>query len=576
MDPFGLVVHDQESFLHKVVSSGTEQGIFTRDRADEIIRVSVAMSNKYVLQKGIDFRSQEELAEVQTVVLKLVGIGLEMKSEGRVEEAIKLLMDHSPVDLFRLAYTRVDKLRHRWKLLLQDHKIQILVSPEEYQCLTDLSCQRLSEMSIFTETELDTISALTLEDQLFSGLDILEYYESEVEKYEFTLRLRQILPFDLLNRSQSVRGENLAEVDSTREAFVNTLIISGCVEAQDPVAVSMADIRRFLVDFDTADAFEVMPAEVENMVVDLVDELGEGLDDSEATLLTREIINLAQRLVETIMNEWDTIDSPDDTIFFKRWCRMAIISDLPDPVSRILSSDEMVDEFDLDILEEQITRRPESDALELIGKLPWNRLLPDRIIRLFQDLSLYQSALAQSARIEGFNAAELVDLVEILSPEATETLLPDLERSFHDADFTLEDLEIIGGLPQKEIGTLLMAAKPPVDLSPDQLINEFADGTDRARRTLLLSCLGSESFPDFFQEAWLTSRDFVKKVVRGLSPSEVAQFVESAAGGEKPKILKSKEKDPEPRFSSQELNSFVSSLPKTKKKAVVAHFNNLD
>ena len=55
MDSFGLVVHDAQNFLAKTVQYGLEQGIFTRDRADEIIRISVAMANKYVLHKEVDF-----------------------------------------------------------------------------------------------------------------------------------------------------------------------------------------------------------------------------------------------------------------------------------------------------------------------------------------------------------------------------------------------------------------------------------------------------------------------------------------------------------------------------------------
>ena len=75
MDSFGLVVHDPQSFLAKTVNYGMDEGIFTRDRADEIIRISVAMANKYVLHKEVDFRSTEELAKVQETILKLVETG---------------------------------------------------------------------------------------------------------------------------------------------------------------------------------------------------------------------------------------------------------------------------------------------------------------------------------------------------------------------------------------------------------------------------------------------------------------------------------------------------------------------
>ena len=239
MHAMGLVVHDDQTFMTKVVDTGIEQGIFTRDRADEIIRISVAMANKYVLQKEIDFRSTEELAKVQETILKLVGVGLEIKSKGSVEEGVMLLMDASPVDLFRLAYTRIEKLRQRWKLLLLDHRIDILVSSKDYECLDELSCQRLAEMSVFSENEIYTIESLTLDDELFATVGMVEYYEQDLERYEFLLRLKDILPFALLNKSPNVTAGSLSEVDSIREALINTVVISAYGDVADPVAVSM-------------------------------------------------------------------------------------------------------------------------------------------------------------------------------------------------------------------------------------------------------------------------------------------------------------------------------------------------
>ena len=113
-----------------MVRRGTEDGILTRDRGDEILRISVAMANKYVLQKEIDFRSEDELSRVQASILKLVGIGLEIKSRGAIDEAVRILMETSPVELFRLAHTRIENLRMRWKKLLLNHNIQIMVSSE--------------------------------------------------------------------------------------------------------------------------------------------------------------------------------------------------------------------------------------------------------------------------------------------------------------------------------------------------------------------------------------------------------------------------------------------------------------
>ncbi|MBI5248314.1 MAG: hypothetical protein HY912_02365, partial [Desulfomonile tiedjei] len=447
MDSLGLVIHDEQTFLLKVVNEGMEQGIFTRDRADEIIRVSVAMANKYVVQKEVDFRSTDELAKVQETVLKLIGVGLEIKSKRDTDAALSMLMEASPVELFRLAYTRVEKLRHRWNKLLQDHKIQILVSMDEYECLSDLTCQRLANMSIFSETEVHTISSLTLPDELFSTLGLVEYYEAELERYEFILRLKAILPFRLLNRSPNVQAENLSEVDSVREALINTLVISAYTEAPDPVAVTMEDVRRFLDAIDVTEASELFPEDIENAVLDVIQELGEDLDEQEGSLLAKEVIRTSQKLLEEIVSEWETINSPSESTFFKRWCRLVMLSGAPDPLYRILSQREMMDEFDFEMLLSQMMSLPEDRVPGIIERLPWNRMIPDQVIRLFHSLEQYQEGMAVQVELEGFTAAELIDLLEGLTPQALHKLVPALKKPFTDAEFTLEDLEILAGLP---------------------------------------------------------------------------------------------------------------------------------
>jgi hypothetical protein len=424
MDSMALVVHDEQTFLARVVSEGSEQGIFTRDRADEIIRISVAMANKYVLQKEVDFRSVEELAKVQETVLKLIGVGLEIKSKGDVDEGIRSLVGASPVELFRLAYTRIEKLRRSWGMLLLDHRVEILVSAEEYQSLTELAYQRLAEMSVFTESEIHTIESLKLEDELFSTLGLVEYYESELERYEFILKLRKILPFGLLNKSRSVIAENLSEVDSLREALVHTLIVSGCVGSPDPIAVTMQDVRKFLDALNLDDAEDLFPEDLEDVVLDLIQELAEGLEEKEASLLTKEIIRIAQGLVETIVGERDTIYSTSEGTFFKRWCRLVILSDAPDQISRILEGAEGLDEFDFEILLDHLGSTREEEALRIIERFQWTRLSPGQIIRVFHDLHSYDELLACRVVLEDFTPLELLELLESVPPEALDHAHP--------------------------------------------------------------------------------------------------------------------------------------------------------
>jgi hypothetical protein len=574
MDSLGLVVHDEQTFLTKVVNRGMEEGLFTRDRADEIIRVSVAMANKYVLQKEVDFRSSEELAKVQETILKLVGVGLEVKSKGDVEAGIRILMGASPVELFRIAYTRIEKLRRRWRRLLQDHRIRILVSRDEFECLSDLTCQRLSEMSVFCEPEIHTIQSLTLEDGLFSTLGLVTYYEGELERYEFLLRLKEILPFDLLNRSPLVRAENLSEVDCVREAVINTLVISAYVDGDDPVTVTMADVRKFLAGLDIGEQSDLFPEDLEDAMLDTIQELAEGLDEREASLLTREVIGATQKLMETVAGEWGTMNSPSDNTFFKRWCRMVVLSDGPDPVYRILSSGQTLDEFDFEILVSQFLNRPEKEVGSLIEHLPWNNMTPDQIIRFFHELEMYQEELASHVSLAGFDAHELIDLIEGVSLKALRKLMPALRSTFEKHGFSLEDLELLAGLPRTEALTLLRLAGPPEDLDERQVMLEFKDGSDKVRQVLFHSCSTAGFFSDLFHEAAHIDPAFVRRQVKLVPSAEIGPFLRSAQEGEV-KIVKRGDKEPELQFQSKTLNSVFKSLSAAQRKAAVKFFEKL-
>jgi hypothetical protein len=574
MDSLGLVVHDEQTFLTKVVNAGMEQGIFTRDRADEIIRVSVAMANKYVVQKEVDFRSTDELAKVQETVLKLIGIGLEIKSKGEVDSGLIMLMEASPVELFRLAYTRVDKLRHRWHKLLHDHSIQILVSVDEYECLSEVTCQRLANMSIFSESETHTISSLTLPDELFSNLGLVEYYEAELERYEFILRLKKILPFRLLNRSPNVQGENLSEVDSIREALINTLVISAYTDSPDPVAVTMEDVRRFLAAVDVTEIADFFPEDIENAVLDVVQELGEDLDEQEGALLAKEVIRISQKLLETIVSEWDTITSPSENVFFKRWCRLVILSGAPDAVDRILSQQEKLDDFDFEMLLAQMMNVPEERVVGIIERLPWNRMTPDQIIRLFHSLEQYQKQMASTADLNGFSAPELIDLLEGLNPAALHGLVPGLKKCFSEAAFTIEDLEILAGLPNAEAVRLLRMTKGPVDYGAEQAFQEYKEGSDKTREILFYSCIGRDFFPGLFEEAWAENAAFVRKMAKAVPPKEIGRVLLAANAGKPPKVLIISDKDAQLEFEVKEVTSFFRSLPAAKRKAAIKFFSD--
>ncbi|MFH0822884.1 MAG: DUF6178 family protein [Pseudomonadota bacterium] len=572
MDPFGLVVHDEEAFLSKVVNSGMEQGIFTRDRADEIIRVSVAMANKYVLAKEIDFRSIEELEKVQATIIKLIGVGLEIKSAGGVEDGIRALMSSSPVDLFRLSYTRIEKLRSRWMSLPGDHKVRLLVSAEQYGALSEIAMHRLADFSVFSETELMTIGDLKLDDVLFDSVAVLEYYESECDRFEFILKCKQVLPFDLLNRSSFVEAESLSEVDALREALCNTLIISGFLDSPDPVSVTMADVRTFLAAVELMDFAEGIPDDIEQVLLDLIHELAEDLNERDAQLMTKECIRIVQKLLETVMNEWSTVTSPSENVFYKRWSRLVILQDRPDPISRIIDSDEPLDEFDFEMLVEGIAGRLQDEALGLITRLPWERLVSAQVLRLFQEFPMYHEALAESASIKSLNALELVELLEILPEQVILGLLPKVTRVVSEGEYTLDDLRLILDLPRKEVWSLIRCAGPPRDYPVEQMIRDYADAPEKVRTIFLVTGWGTDPFPELFREAWNSNRDHVKKVLKNFPPSEIGPFLESAGGPTRPEVLSTDEKNPKMHSDVKEINELFKSLPITKKRAATRYF----
>lgn len=572
MDSLGLVVRDEETFLTKVVNRGMEQGIFTRDRADEIIRISVAMANKYVLEKEIDFRSEEELARVQETILKLVGVGLEINSKGSADEAVRQLMEMSPVSLFRLAYTRIEKLRTGWKKLLLDHRVEILVSSEEFECLSDLTCQRLAEMSIFTEGEIYSIRSITLEDELFSSLSMIEYYESELERYELIIWLKDILPFKLLNRSPNVRAENLSEVDSIRDALINTLVISAYVDAPDPVSLKTEEVRYFLAMLDVLDVNDPFPEDLENIMLDVIQELGEKLDESQGSMMAREIIHCVQKLLETIGREWDTVNSPSESTFFKRWCRLVILSDAPDSLRRVLSVQGGLDEFDFEVLVEHLSTRPEKDVLQIIGELQWSDLTPAQVIRLFHQFPVYDRAFSKKVTLEKFSNGELIDFLEGIDPTSVKALVPSLKIAFRDKSWTLEDLEALDGLPHADTITLLRSAGPPADHDLNRIVAEFREGSEKVRRVIFFSCWGSKFFSHLSAEAWAIDAALVRKLMQSVRSADIGGLLLEAAGGRMPTIAEHDQPDPQVDFQSSELNALFKTLPKTKRLAAIRFF----
>ncbi len=571
MEKFGLVIHDEQSFIARVVERGIQQGKLAHHRADEIVRISVAMANKYVLQNEIDFRSVEQLARVQQTVFKLVGIGLEIKSNGEIDAAVACLMDLTPVDLFRLAYTRIVSLRNEWKKLLLNDRIQILVNSKEYDCLSELACQCLAKMSVFNEGELYSIKSLTLEDDLFTSLSILEYYESELKRYQFILKLKDALPFKMLNRSPVVNAENLSEVDSIREALINTLVISGYLETKNPIALSVLEIRDFLESIDWELAEEPFPFQIEGAVIDVIHELGHGMNEEEASFLAKEIIRTVQKMVTTIVNDWNTVSSSSPAIFFKRWQRIVILSDKLDELEQLITPSGGFDEFEFETLIERLAGLSVPELENVVAHLPWESLTPDQVIRLFHDLRPHQKMLGGYVCLGEFSGPEFVDLLESIDSDSIKAMVPKIKEALGVISLELEDLETLASIPEIDQSGILRAVAPP-QLDRTQALVEFRDGSLRIRKILFQSCIRTEFFPDLFFEAWAMDPKFVKREVSSLSVSEIGPFLDSASSHLSPKIVKSSNGGLDLEFSVNELNNFYKNLPASKKKAAIRFF----
>jgi hypothetical protein len=572
MDPLGLVVLDDQLFLTKVVKQGLEQGIFTRDRADELVRISVAMSNKYVIRREVDFRSSEELEKVQETILKLVGLGLEIKSRGSVDAGTSILVEESPVDLFRLAYTRVSRLREGWRLLLGDHHIEIFLTPQEYDSLDELTRKQLAEMSVFSETELEEIRSTGLEDRLFSTLTALEYYEAELERRRFILKLRDILPFRLLNKSADVKAENLAEVDCLREALVNTLIVSGLLNTPNPVAVRMQDVREFLRIMKACPEPDAIPAELEGVILDLIQELAEGLSEREGELLTGEIVAQAQRFTETLGREWDTVNSQSESIFFKRCARLMIISDTPDALRQILQAVETIDDFDFDLLVRRLGALAPNDAAEFAAQLPWKHLTPDMVISLFHDAPELRKVFSAKVLLDKFQPRDLTDFMEVLDQASLKVLMKKLGPALSDREFSLEDIEVIAAFPFKEVPSLLRLAGPPADHDYEKILTEFDGASDQNRKALFFAVWDTPWFPDLVRHVAVLAPEFLKSFVKGLSVADTGLFFVEAARSDRPRIMKAKGEEATLQFNSKDIAALFDGLPRNKKTAVVRRF----
>jgi len=378
----------------------------------------------------------------------------------------------------------------------------------------------------------------------------------------------------MLNKSPLVNADNLSEVDSIREALINTLVISGFLETETPVVVTTDEVRAFIGSVDWLSAEDPFPVEIESTVIDVIHELGQGLQEEEASLLAKEVISSVQNLVTTIAHDWKTVNSPLTQVFLKRWARLAILSDTFDEFDQLGMQSGKMDEFEYENLINKMARMSEAEMINLLSLMSWEALTPDQIIRLFHDFGPHHGKFVEYVSLREFSGAELIDLMETIEPSSLKELIPKIKEALASVSLDLEDMEVISSIGEIDSFELLRASAPP-QLEKGQALLEFRYGNPRIRKILFHSCIGAEFFHDLFLEAWNMDPHFVKREVRSISPREIGRFLELASGRVRPAVVAVENDEFQLQLTDKDISNFFDSLPTTKKKAAIRHFLKL-
>ena len=187
--------------------------------------------------------------------------------------------------------------------------------------------------------------------------------------------------------------------------------------------------------------------------------------------------------------------------------------------------------------------------LKLIEKLPWNRMTPEQIIRLFHQAHPFQRAFAENISLTGFSALELLELLEEVDSEVFKKLTPVLEKFLRETHFSLEDLETLAALPHSEASTLLRMANPPAEYDAKQVLEEFREASDKVRQVLFHSCLRADFFPQLVELAWSIDANFVKREVKTIPASQIGSFLPGCGGRSRAKVCKQAGEPRKARFS---------------------------
>ncbi len=305
----------------------------------------------------------------------------------------------------------------------------------------------------------------------------------------------------------------------------------------------------------------------------MIQELGDGLEEKEVSLLTREILRSFQKLLDTINSEWDATNLQSETFLFKRWSRMVILSDAPDQLERILRAAGDLDEFDFEVLISQLLSRPDSEAPIILDRIPWEKVPPHQVVRLFHESERLQILCAPKIQFEPFTPGDLIELLEGLDARVIALMQPALAKALPTMQFSLDELaSLVEILPANGM-ELLKAVSPPEEYDAKRITREFREGNEKIRKALFYAVLGTDFFPDLFIEAWSMDPSLVKKLTKHIPASQIGQVFFEACGRCAPKIIPKADKGQSTlNFPSDALNAFYRSLPAKKKKAALHFF----
>ncbi len=141
------------SFLSQTTVYGMEQGIFSRDKVDDVQEQIAAISHKLFVTRSRDLSSGEEARGSILSAFGTVSLGLEYASKGNIEESATILTHNDTILFFRIGNTLLKRLLRYAQKIREE---AVLVSPTEMGGIVQLQ-ERIEIYNVYERRFLDAI-----------------------------------------------------------------------------------------------------------------------------------------------------------------------------------------------------------------------------------------------------------------------------------------------------------------------------------------------------------------------------------------------------------------------------------